>query len=55
LGLLIVSDIVFRDNDVHTWLGKQRFIIRWSIYSFMIVSILGFAGTVNHPFIYFQF
>ncbi len=55
LGLLIISDIVFRDSDVHTWLGRQRFIIRWSIYSFMIMSILGFAGTVDHPFIYFQF
>ena len=55
VGLLIISDIVLKDQDIQSWFNKQSFIIRWSAYSFMLLAILGFAGTVNHPFIYFQF
>ena len=30
------------------WLG-------WAVYALLIYFIAGFAGTANHPFIYFQF
>ena len=55
VGLLIISDYVFKDKDIHIWMSDKSMITRWSIYSFMLLSIFGFAGTVNHPFIYFQF
>jgi len=55
IGLLLLSDWVFKDSNIHLWMNQQKFATRWFIYAIMIYSILGFAGTVNHPFIYFQF
>lgn len=55
IGLLLLSDWVFKDSNIHHWMNQQKFAIRWFIYAIMIYAILGFAGTVNHPFIYFQF
>jgi alginate O-acetyltransferase complex protein AlgI len=55
LGLFILSDRVFKFGDIHEWLQNQSTIKRWLVYSFLIYSILAFSGTINHPFIYFQF
>ena len=55
IGFLLLSDIVFKNRNIHIWLNDQRASVRWFIYSLMLYAILGFAGTVNHPFIYFQF
>jgi alginate O-acetyltransferase complex protein AlgI len=55
IGFLMLSDFVFKDRNIHVWMNEQKFGTRWFIYAIMIYSILGFAGTVNHPFIYFQF
>ncbi|GAB5538746.1 MAG: MBOAT family protein [Salibacteraceae bacterium] len=54
-GLFIASDFVLKHGDLSDWLDRQSFLLRWVTYSFLLYSILGFAGTVNHPFIYFQF
>lgn len=55
IGLFLLSDFVFKNRNIHLWMEDQKFATRWFIYALMVFSILGFAGTVNHPFIYFQF
>jgi alginate O-acetyltransferase complex protein AlgI len=55
IGFLLLSDLIFKDQNIHEWLDKQTFAARWFVYAIMLYAILGFAGTVNHPFIYFQF
>ena len=54
-GLFLLSDFVFKHGDIHNWLEHQTLVKRWVVYTFLIYSIFGFSGTVNHPFIYFQF
>lgn len=55
IGLFIISDVVLRNSNIHEWLNRQHALVRWGTYTFLIYAITGFAGTVNHPFIYFQF
>lgn len=55
VGLFLLSDLHFKNSSIHIWLNKQSAIARWAVYAFLIFSIAGFAGTTNHPFIYFQF
>jgi len=55
IGIFLLSDIHFKNRSIHSWLNEQSILVRWSVYSFLIFSITGFAGITNHPFIYFQF
>ncbi len=51
----VISDILLYNTRFDTWVGKFPFVLRWSIYSILIFSIIAFAGVENFPFIYFQF
>lgn len=55
LGIFIISDIILYNKRFDSWLGNLHFMLRWCIYSFLIFSIITFAGVENFPFIYFQF
>jgi alginate O-acetyltransferase complex protein AlgI len=55
LFLFIVSDIVLYNKRFDSWINNFPIIVRWSIYSFLIFSIIAFAGVENFSFIYFQF
>lgn len=54
-GLFLLADVYFRDSGPMQWLDRKSTPVRWTIYAFLVYSITAFAGTVNHPFIYFQF
>lgn len=51
----VVLDNVFVKGRFDQWLNNYSWFTRWSLYSFMLVSIWMFGGTVNHAFVYFQF
>jgi alginate O-acetyltransferase complex protein AlgI len=55
VGLFLLSDLLFKSGNIQDWLASKSMTTRWALYSFMIYGILAHAGTVNHPFIYFQF
>ncbi|MGB0403910.1 MAG: MBOAT family O-acyltransferase [Salibacteraceae bacterium] len=53
--VFLVIEIASRSTRIDNWLNKLTFPFRWIIYGILLFGILGFAGTTNHPFIYFQF
>ena len=55
LGLFIVIDIILFNNRFDFWCAKKHSIVRWSLYSVMVFSIIVFSSVNNFPFIYFQF
>jgi len=55
VGLFLLSDVVFGVQGFEIWLDSKSKIKRWALYSMLIYFITGFAGVVEHPFIYFQF
>lgn len=55
LCLFLWSDSVFGQVGFHKWIDSKSIIIRWVVYLSLLYFITGFAGTTNHPFIYFQF
>jgi len=55
LGLFIVFDSFLYNTRFDKWCDKRNPVFRWSIYSFMIFSIIVFSSVNNFPFIYFQF
>lgn len=55
LAIFLLTDLLFRNERFDTWINRQALWARWALYLALLYAILGFAGTVNHPFIYFQF
>lgn len=55
LGFFILSDMIFKFGNISQWLDTKPPAFRWSVYLFLCYCIMAYAGTVNHPFIYFQF
>ncbi|MEZ4720525.1 MAG: MBOAT family O-acyltransferase [Flavobacteriales bacterium] len=55
VGLFLISDFVFKFGNIHDWLNSKRVHIRWGVYALLTYSIMAHSGTINHPFIYFQF
>lgn len=55
IGLFLISDIHFKNSSFHVWLNGKNTAERWAVYALLLLGIMGFAGTVQHPFIYFQF
>jgi alginate O-acetyltransferase complex protein AlgI len=55
LGLFMLADLVLTDRRFDLWIGRFSWIWRWSVYSLLLVLIWVYGGTVNHPFVYFQF
>lgn len=55
IGLFLLSDIHLKNRDFDQWLSTKSEVQRWSVYGLLIFCITALSGTVNHPFIYFQF
>ncbi len=55
LGLFVVLDSVMYNNRFDNFLAQWPSLLRWMLYALLFYCILAFGGTVNHPFIYFQF
>lgn len=53
--LFLVMDIALQGTRFDKWCENQSTTIRWGTYAVLIFAIMALAGTVNHPFIYFQF
>ena len=51
----ILLDLFITRDRFDRWIGKRSTLVRWSCYSVFMLSIWMFGGTVNHPFVYFQF
>jgi hypothetical protein len=50
-----VLEILFRQQRIDQFLENKSPIVRWSIYSFALISILLFSARGDMQFIYFQF
>jgi ACR3 family arsenite efflux pump ArsB len=48
-------EILFRQKRIDQFLENKSPIVRWSIYSFALISILLFSARGDMQFIYFQF
>lgn len=55
LLVFILSDWILYDSRFDQKIKKAPLVLRWSIYTFLIASIIMFAGVESFPFIYFQF
>ncbi|MFK8038412.1 MAG: hypothetical protein AB8B74_08990 [Crocinitomicaceae bacterium] len=55
LIFFISTDLAFYNTRFDKWISKKPLAIRWTAYSFLVFSIIVFAGIENFPFIYFQF
>ena len=55
LILFIIADILIRKSRFDVWCGKQKTIVRWSIYTFLIFAVIALSSVEQIPFIYFQF
>lgn len=54
-GVFFILDALLYNDRIDTWLGRKNIVVRWAVYSFLIFSIIVFAGIEHYPFIYFQF
>jgi hypothetical protein len=50
-----VLEILFRQQRIDQFLENKSPLVRWSIYSFTLISILLFSARGDMQFIYFQF
>ena len=55
LGLFILSDLWLFNSRFDKRMSCIPLTARWAIYALLIFAIMGFGGTDNQPFIYFQF
>lgn len=55
VGLFLISDFNWKNGNIHSWLKTKSALWRWPVYAFLLYCIMAHGGTVNHPFIYFQF
>jgi hypothetical protein len=55
LCAFILLDLFITRDRFDRWIGKYPAALRWTVYSVFMLSIWMFGGTVNHPFVYFQF
>ncbi len=55
LSLFLVIEITSRKVRIDDWFNRFPTALRWVWYAVFMFCIWGFAGTTNHPFIYFQF
>lgn len=53
--VFLVLEIASKSIRIDNWFSNIGLPFRWTLYGILIFGILGFAGTTNHPFIYFQF
>lgn len=53
--LFIFSEFILYNTRFDHWIKRRSVILRWLVYSSLILCIALLGGAVNHPFIYFQF
>ena len=55
IAIFILIDITLYNNRIDKFLETKNVFTRWLVYAILLGCILMFAGTVKHPFVYFQF
>ncbi len=55
LILFIIADFLIRKSRFDVWCGKQKTLVRWYIYTFLLFAIIALSSVEQIPFIYFQF
>ena len=55
LILFVLADIVIRKSRFDVWCGRQKTIVRWCVYSFLLFAVIALSSVEQIPFIYFQF
>lgn len=53
--LLCMFDYYSKTKDVILWLSNQKFIVRHSVYLFVLLIILLWRASLDATFVYFQF
>jgi hypothetical protein len=53
--LFLVLDLGLTRKRFDLWMDDFPWYTRWATYSSFCCLIWMFGGTVNHPFVYFQF
>ena len=55
LILFVFLDILIRDSRFDVWCGRQKPLVRWCVYAFLIFAVIALSSVEQIPFIYFQF
>jgi D-alanyl-lipoteichoic acid acyltransferase DltB (MBOAT superfamily) len=55
LILFILLDLIIRNSRFDVWCGRQKTVVRWCIYTFLIFAVIALSSVEEIPFIYFQF
>ena len=55
LVLFILIDVIIRNSRFDVWCGRQKTVVRWCMYAFLIFAIIALSSVEEIPFIYFQF
>ena len=55
LGILILFDILLRNNRFDAWCDNKPLALRWLIYAVLVFMTICCSSVYNFPFIYFQF
>jgi D-alanyl-lipoteichoic acid acyltransferase DltB (MBOAT superfamily) len=55
MGVFVLFDVMLYNKRIDSFLESKKWGIRWLVYAVLLGCILMFAGTVKHPFVYFQF
>ena len=55
LILFVLADILIRKSRFDVWCGRQKPVVRWCVYAFLIFAVVALSSVEQIPFIYFQF
>lgn len=55
LILFVFVDILIRDSRFDVWCGRQKPLVRWCVYAFLMFAVIALSSVEQIPFIYFQF
>ena len=55
LVLFILIDVIIRNSRFDVWCGRQKTVVRWCMYAFLIFAVIALSSVEEIPFIYFQF
>ncbi len=55
LILFVFLDILIRDSRFDVWCGRQKPLVRWCVYAFLMFAVIALSSVEQIPFIYFQF
>ena len=55
LILFVFLDILIRASRFDVWCGRQKPLVRWCVYAFLMFAVIALSSVEQIPFIYFQF